>query len=211
MMTVMPRLVGPAVPPGRLARLAQPVLDLADIALRPWQLSDAAAVAAAYSDPDIQHWHARSMTEAESRVWIESWPVRWAEESGAGWAIADEAGLLGQISLRRLHLSDGVAEVSYWVVPAARGRRVATRALSALTAWTFGHLDLHRLEVNHSTMNSASCRVAENAGYAMEGTKRGEALHSDGWHDMHLHARLSSDPSLEGDDSRAPAPCRSSK
>jgi RimJ/RimL family protein N-acetyltransferase len=198
MMIVMPRLVGPAVPPGRLAQLAQPVLDLTDMALRPWQSSDVSAVAAAYSDPDIQHWHARSMTEAESRVWIDSWPVRWAEESGAGWAIADEAGLLGQISLRRLSLSDGIAEVSYWVVPAARGRRVATRALSALTAWAFARLDLHRLEVNHSTMNSASCRVAENAGFAMEGTKRGEALHPDGWHDMHLHARLSSDPPRDG-------------
>ncbi|GAA3068158.1 GNAT family N-acetyltransferase [Pseudonocardia yunnanensis] len=198
MMTVMPRLVGPAIPPGRLARLAQPVLDLTDMALRPWQSSDVSAVAAAYSDPDIRYWHARSMTEAEARVWIDSWPVRWAQESGAGWAIADEAGLLGQISLRRLYLSDGIAEVSYWVVPAARGRRVATRALSALTSWAFHRLGLHRLEVNHSTMNSASCRVAESAGYAMEGTKRGEALHPDGWHDMHLHARLSSDPPHEG-------------
>jgi RimJ/RimL family protein N-acetyltransferase len=209
-MTVMPRLVVPAVPPGHLARLAQPVLDLTDMALRPWQSSDVSAVAAAYSDPDIQQWHARSMTEAESRVWIESWPVRWAEESGAGWAIADEARLLGQISLRRLRLPDGIAEVSYWVVPAARGRRVATRALSALTAWTFDHLDLHRLEVNHSTMNPASCRVAESAGYVFEGTKRGEALHSDGWHDMHLHARLSSDPRRARDDPQVPAPCRSS-
>jgi hypothetical protein len=28
---------------------------------------------------------------------------------------------------------------------------------------------------------------------AAEGVKRGEALHADGWHDMHLHARLATD------------------
>jgi RimJ/RimL family protein N-acetyltransferase len=43
-------------------------------------------------------------------------------------------------------------------------------------------------------MNPASCRVAHHAGYPFEGIKRREALHTDGWHDMHLHARLIDDP-----------------
>jgi RimJ/RimL family protein N-acetyltransferase len=42
-------------------------------------------------------------------------------------------------------------------------------------------------------VNVASCRVALYAGFAAEGTKRGEARHADGWHDMHLHARLEND------------------
>lgn len=71
---------------------------------------------------------------------------------------------------------------------------MATTALSALTTWAFNQLNLHRMELNHSTMNPASCRVAENAGYLLEGTKRSEALHSDGWHDMHLHACITDDP-----------------
>jgi RimJ/RimL family protein N-acetyltransferase len=44
--------------------------------------------------------------------------------------------------------------------------------------------------VQHSTVNAASCRVAERAGFALEGTKRSEAWHTDGWHDMHLHAKI---------------------
>jgi RimJ/RimL family protein N-acetyltransferase len=101
--------------------------------------------------------------------------------------------VVGQISLRRIVLAEGLAEVSYWVLPAARGRRVAPRALAALAAWCFGTLRLHRLELCHSTANLASCRVAQRAGFAAEGTKRGEGYHADGWHDMHLHARLDSD------------------
>jgi ribosomal-protein-alanine N-acetyltransferase len=194
---VVPELVSPAVAPGSLARLPQPVLELDDFVLRPWRASDAPAVAEAYSEPSIQQWHARSMTEDEARLWIGSWPDRWNQESGGGWAIASASGLLGQISLRRLSLTDGLGEVSYWVVPAARGHRVATRALCALSAWVFGQLSLHRVELTHSTMNWASCRVATNAGYRLEGTKRREALHADGWHDMHLHACLIDDPRID--------------
>ena len=190
----MPRLIQPSVAPGRLARLGQPVLKVDDFVLRPWQAADAPAVAEAYSEPGIQRWHARSLDEEEARAWIESWPDRWAQETGGGWAIADESGVLGQISLRRLNLLDALGEVSYWVLPAARGRRVAPRALCALSEWVFDELGLHRFELAHSTLNEASCRVAGHAGFAYEGTKRSEALHADGWHDMHLHARLSDDP-----------------
>ena len=90
-------------------------------------------------------------------------------------------------------MTDGAGEVSYWVLPAARGHRVATRAVCALSTWVFGQLGLHRMELTHSTKNPASCHVAGNAGYQLEGTMRREALHADGWHDMHLHARLAGD------------------
>ena len=44
--------------------------------------------------------------------------------------------------------------------------------------------------VMHSTRNEASCRVAAGAQFLAEGTKRSACLHLDGWHDMHLHARV---------------------
>ena len=50
-----------------------------------------------------------------------------------------------------------------------------------------------RLEVWHSTRNAASCRVAEKAGFVAEGVKRHAVLHVDGWHDMHVHARIAGD------------------
>lgn len=97
----MPLLDDPAVAPGTLARLAQPVLYLHDVVLRPWRASDAAVAAEACSEPSIQHWHARSMTKDEARAWIDSLPGRWDQESGGGWAVVNPSGLLGQISLRR--------------------------------------------------------------------------------------------------------------
>ncbi|NGM16028.1 GNAT family N-acetyltransferase [Verrucosispora sioxanthis] len=189
----MPALVPPALPPGSLHCHRQPTIDGDGLRLRPWQPGDRPAVLAGYADPAIQRWHCRTMTDEEAHAWLVSWPQRWQAESGAGWAVTDSTGVLGQISLRRLDLADGIAEVSYWVLPYARGRRVAVRALTALTTWSFD-TGLHRLELNHSTANPASCVVARRAGYPAEGTARREGHHADGWHDTHRHARLRIDP-----------------
>lgn len=87
-------------------------------------------------------------------------------------------------------LDEGEAEAGYWVMPAARGRNMAARALGAVSDWMFTQVGLHRIVLSHSTNNPASCRVAAKAGYLHEGTMRQQGLHADGWHDMHLHARL---------------------
>jgi RimJ/RimL family protein N-acetyltransferase len=190
----VPSLVTPAVPAGSLASMNQPGIAGSDILLRPWQPADQEAVVTAFTDPAIQQWHARSVTEAEAQDWIAQWPRRWQSESAASWAVIDGGMVAGQIGLRRIDLDEGLASISYWVLPEARGRRLAPRALTVLTTWAFEDLGLHRLELSHSTANAASCRVAQRCGYLPEGTKRSEALHADGWHDMHAHARLATDP-----------------
>ncbi|MEH0985137.1 GNAT family N-acetyltransferase [Micromonospora sp. CPCC 205556] len=192
----MPSLATPAVPPGSMAALTQPEIHGDGVVLRPWRPADRPSVVTAYADPAIQRWHCRSMTDDEAGDWIAGWPRRWRAETGAGWAVLHGGEVAGQIGLRRVDLVEGLAEVSYWVLPHTRGRRVAGRALTALTRWSFATLGLHRVELSHSTANPASCRVATRAGFAAEGTKRGEGRHADGWHDMHLHSRLATDRPL---------------
>ncbi|MET0417166.1 MAG: GNAT family N-acetyltransferase [Actinoplanes sp.] len=186
----MPRLTTPFLAPGSMSGRPQPEIAGDGLLLRPWSPADLDAVLTGYADPGIQRWHTRSMDDDEARAWIAGWPGRWRAETGAGWAVTAGGHVAGQISLRRVHLDEGLADISYWVLPAARGRQLAPRALAALTRWCFDELGLHRIEVQHSTANPASCRVAERAGFPAEGTKVSEALHTDGWHDMHLHARI---------------------
>lgn len=189
----VPSLVTPALPLGTMAALTQPEITASGITLRPWRASDLPVVTAAFADPTIQRWHCRSMTDQEAADWIQSWQARWRDETDAAWAVLDADIVVGQVGLRRVDLAEGLASVSYWVLANARGRRIAPRALGALTVWSFETLGLYRLALSHSTANVASCRVAQHAGFAAEGTKRGEGRHADGWHDMHLHARLRTD------------------
>ena len=190
----MPELVSPVVPAGRLSGQLQPCLTVDELVLRPWLPSDATALVEAYKDPAIQKWHVRSMSEDEAKRWAMSWSERWTEETGAGWAIVVQDTFIGRVGLRTISLAEGVGEAAFWVLPAARGRGIAPRALDAVTAWMFAHVGLHRIELLHSTANRESCRVASKAAWnPVEGTKRQHGLHADGWHDMHLHARLRDD------------------
>lgn len=189
----MPDLVPAAIPAGRLCSLPQPTLQAGQLTLRPWRLSDAEAVVEAYRDPDIQHWHVQSMTEDEALGWLASWPDRWRAETGAGWAVTQLDALVGRVGFRSITLREGYAELAYWTVRAARGHNIAPRAVRAVSTWMFQSVGLHRIELCHSALNPVSCRVADKAGFRYEGTRRQHLLHRDGWHDMHLHARLAAD------------------
>ncbi|RRR68716.1 GNAT family N-acetyltransferase, partial [Streptomyces sp. RP5T] len=164
--------------------------------LRPWLAADAPAVHAAFQDPAMRQWHARAADSVEEvGGWIEEWRGAWAQERTAQWAVADaDTGLLlGRVALREIHLDDGQAEMAYWTTAGARGRGVAARATVALSRWALDDVGFHRLELMHAVRNEASCRVATKTGFALEGIKRSAVLHPDGWHDMHLHARVRGD------------------
>lgn len=192
----MPFLISPVLSAGILADRPQPTLPGdGGLVLRPWRAGDAPAVHEVFQDPVMHQWHARAADSvAEAGDWIREWRQAWQGEREAHWAVADvESGvLLGRVALRELRLGDGTAEVAYWTVPAARGRGVAARATAALAHWALDETGFHRLELLHAVRNEASCRVAVRTGFGLEGTKRSAILHPDGWHDMHLHARVGS-------------------
>jgi hypothetical protein len=129
----VPDLVGSAVPTGRLREQIQPTFRIGELTLRPFRALDARDLREAYRDPGIQRWHVRSMTENEAHEWIASSAARWSAETGANWAVTDDGGaLVGRVGFRRIDLTVGLAEISYWTIPAARGRGVATRAARAM-------------------------------------------------------------------------------
>ncbi|CAN5648160.1 GNAT family N-acetyltransferase [soil metagenome] len=190
----MPRLLPPAIPPGSIGASAQPEVEVdGGVLLRPWIDDDADAAVAAFTDPDIQRWHFRRLDSVdEAHAWIAGHRAGWEAETSANWAIVAPGSVrpVGRIALTTLDLPGARGEVSYWLIAAARGQGLVTRSLLALTTWSFGELGLERIELKHSVDNPASCRVAERAGFAAEGTMRRALFHDDGWHDMHLHARL---------------------
>jgi RimJ/RimL family protein N-acetyltransferase len=189
----MPRFYAPVVPAGSLSMAEQPLLRTGELLLRPWAAGDADAMLTAFSDTVLQHWHARSVeTRQEALDLIAGYGHAWRQETGANWAITGPE-VLGRVALRVIDLDEGTAEIAYWVTPTARGRGTAVKAVKALNDWALNDLGLHRLDLYHSVANTPSCRVAEKAGYTYEGIKRSSCLHEDGWHDMHVHARIQGD------------------
>jgi ribosomal-protein-alanine N-acetyltransferase len=187
----MPRLLAPVVSPGLFGHASQPHLDVDERSyLRPWTLDDSSVVVEAYGDPEIQRWMPYSYDATEAKEVIGRWSDAWRNETGACWAIArrSDNSVFGRFAFQTIDLIGGVAEMVYWLLPISRGAGYATLATSSISQWALDQLGLHRLELLHSVKNTASCGVAVQAGFELEGTLKSECLYEDGWHDTHLHA-----------------------
>jgi ribosomal-protein-alanine N-acetyltransferase len=92
--------------------------------------------------------------------------------------------LIGQITLGGViygALRGG--HIGYWIDQEYANRGYTTQAVEILTRFGFDQLGLHRIEINIRPENAPSCKVAEKAGYQLEGS-RARYLHIDGqWRD----------------------------
>jgi len=83
----MPLLTTPILPPGSLGGHPQPSITAFDLVLRTWQTADRPVIIAAYSDPEIQRYHTRSMDDAEAN--------RLADDMGASMGAGDRGRMGG--------------------------------------------------------------------------------------------------------------------
>lgn len=150
-------------------------LNAGAVALRGWRASDAPAIAAACSDPEIQRWlpMPSPYTQNHALEYVAAMDEEAATGKGFAMAIVDPSSdrAVGSIGFRMAR-ETGIADVGYWVAPDARRKGVATSALCALSAWVFENLHPVRLELLVNTSNVASQRVAEKAGFVREGVLR---------------------------------------
>ncbi|OIJ97912.1 GNAT family N-acetyltransferase [Streptomyces sp. MUSC 14] len=154
------------------------------------------------TDPDFRRWNTpltAVTTLDEARESLRTRAAQVAQGSSAFFRITDEDSgtTLGHIGINEIDPVLRVARVGYWVLPEARGRGTATRALTLVTSWVFAERSLHRVELGHALGHDISCRVAERSGFRHEGTLRDamfEAGRHDAFRDVHLHARLATDP-----------------
>ncbi len=124
----------------------------------------------------------------------------WMERCEAGrragtfeaFAIVEDGEFLGIGVAPRIDHETQTAELGYGLLPAARGRGVATEALRRLTEWALGE-GMLRLELLIVVDNIASKKVAERCGYVREGTLRSAYLQAGRREDTEIWSRLATD------------------
>jgi RimJ/RimL family protein N-acetyltransferase len=210
--TPVPFLADGAV--ARQARLfggPQPTLDAVTpagerIVLRPLATADLHAVVAACRDPESIRWTTvpHPYEESDARFFVHAHaPRTWRLGDGAIFAVADPSGAYaGSMDLRLSPLDPGVGDVGYLIAPWARGRGYASAALRAVARWGVQALGLRRIEWCAYIGNDASRRVAEKAGFTIEGIHRAACLQRGERRDAWVGAVLADDLRA-GDDLRA--------
>lgn len=156
------------------------VIPAGRLTLRPFTSDDVPWVHEVSLDPAMQRFVTLpSPYRAEdARFFVE-------EVALAGWAsgrrlefVAEDSAAGTRLGRVGLGLKPGGrAEIGYWVDPRARGRGVAADATRAVCRWAFTRLDLEIIEWRCEVGNHASRRVAEKAGFLMEGTLRKRLFH----------------------------------
>jgi RimJ/RimL family protein N-acetyltransferase len=122
----------------------------------------------------------------------EDW-VRCATEHDpeTNFAIAGRKEAIGGIGLR---LGSDVfrrtAEIGYWLGEPHWGKGIATKAVEAFTEFAFSNFEIERVQAIVYEWNTASARVLEKAGYALEGRLR-KSVTKDGMTiDQFVYARV---------------------
>src|SRR5690349_24843982 len=114
-------------------------------------------------DPDVARWNPTpSVVGLDSAAaWCER-SADWSDGDHATFSVLDAAtgAYLGVVSLHSVDPVRSDAEIGYRVTPRARGRGVATEAVTAVTAWAFMNLPVVRVELLHAVANRPSCTVA---------------------------------------------------
>jgi RimJ/RimL family protein N-acetyltransferase len=168
----------------------------AGLTLRRWADTDADAVLVAFAPAEMARQSGRPIgDEADALQWLGDRQRDWDAGTGYSWAVVDHrAVVLGSVTVSAVDRRHDTGWVSYWTMESARGLGVAAVATDALCVWAFEDLELFRLELGHRTNNPASCRVAERAGFRVEGLERAKLRYGDTRYDVELHARLATDP-----------------
>jgi RimJ/RimL family protein N-acetyltransferase len=142
------------------------------VALRPWAESDAAAIVECIDgDPDIAIWldqvpQPYTLDDALSYI------AGTVDVEQEAFAVTDahSGRVLGSIGLR--NPIDGVSEIGYWIRADARGQGATTRALVLLSRAALEREGVERVQLRADIENVGSCRVAEKAGFRLEGVLR---------------------------------------
>jgi len=108
-------------------------------------------------------------------------------------AVGQDGEFLGWALAPRIDAEAREMELGYLVAPASRGRGVGTELLRQLTSWALTERGALRLSLVIDVANVASQRVAERAGYTLEGVLRDTYVKPGLRADVQIWSRLASD------------------
>ena len=154
--------------------------------LQPYMPWAQAAPTLAQSEAECRRMHARFLLREDLVMFMFERLGR--RRDGAD---GSEGGLLGGTGLHRIDWAQRNFEIGYWCRTSRQRRGYVAEAVQALTRFAFDRLEARRVEIRMDDGNERSWRVAERAGFRLEGVLRGNSLTPTGeLRDTRVYARV---------------------
>lgn len=153
-----------------------PVLVTPRLVLRRIEERDREAIFRMFGNPEaMRFWSAPAWTRPElAAAWIERVHAAFEAREAIRWAIVrrESDNFVGTCTFFNIDPQNRRAEVGYILDRAAWGQGVMREALTAMLAYGFRAVGLHRIEADIDPRNAASVRALEHFGFAREGLFR---------------------------------------
>lgn len=153
-----------------------PTLTTERLRLRQLQPSDAEALFAILSDPQVMEYYGSEpyQTLADAQAAINRGQTRYAEREALRWAITRHGDdtLIGTCVLNRFDPDFHHAETGYELDRACWGKGIMAEAMSAVLTYGFTDLGLHRIEAQIDMKNERSKGLLLKLGFTYEGNLR---------------------------------------
>ncbi|GAB7039197.1 MULTISPECIES: GNAT family N-acetyltransferase [Catenuloplanes] len=184
-----------------------PIADLRSerLVLGPVEERDAAEVHAVWQDESLVRWSPLGYAFARADLptaieWCTTGAVaRRRDPSRAEFALRPHGTdrMAGLVGLFDADWDNRTAEIHYWTAAWARGNGYAGEGARAVAEWALRDAGLERIVLRAAAGNAPSRRVAESAGFRLEGLLRSAAVLRDGGRTDHaVHGLIRADLGL---------------
>jgi len=145
------------------SNVALPVLSDGRVLLRASEHRDLPAIDAGIHDPDVVRWIGPPEPSAEAALLRNE--ERWAQGSPTLSICELDGTCVGLVWMNLKEDDASTGTVGYWLLPAARGRGLATSAVRLLVGWASRELGVTHVRLTTAPDNERSQRVAERSGF----------------------------------------------
>jgi len=166
-----------------------------DLAIRPKELRDAAAVFALV-DANRNHlrpwlsWVDTTESVTDSDPFLRSSRRKWGERNGWEGGIWWQGKLVGSVGYHYWDFQIGTTELGYWLAQPYTGKGIMTRVIRAMTDDALFDLGLNRVVINCAVGNTASAAIPQRLGFLHEGIIREAQWLYDRYVDWNIYAML---------------------
>lgn len=161
------------------------------LVLRPFRVEDAADVHAVWNDETYLRFAPVGLATAGADLqraieWCSAGPIFAVDRRSDG-------RLVGHVTLFGTDWTRMVTEIHYWTASWGRGHRYAAESVRTVARWALTTQDIARIALMAVVDNGASRRVAEAAGFRLEGILRNAALTRSGRGDFAAYSLVPAD------------------
>ncbi len=168
------------------------------LSLRKMAEADAASLLKVWSDPEVTRFMDMDsfQEEAQAKEMITLLTQLSEENKAIRYSIikvGESHEIIGSCGYNFIDFDNEKAEIGYDIGRVFWGKGYATEAVSALVEHAFTHLKLNRIEAKVDPDNVNSKKVLEKLNFTLEGTLRQYERVNDGFRDVSIYSKLSSD------------------